>query len=154
MITPVTHEDQQVPFRQVLPHGRLHEPGVPEADVRLASLCHVFIALGGGKWRALHRGTHLVAQRTESECFCRRSWPRGLQLCHFNDTVVSAADALCGWHRIGLDSVGNNDCSVNPLCRHRHQSRVCAIPDDASIPVIRAVRLPSCSCHCLKPRAL
>ncbi len=47
MITPVTHEDQQVPFRQVLPHGRLHEPGVPEADVRLASLCHVFIALGG-----------------------------------------------------------------------------------------------------------
>ena len=46
MITPDTHKDQQVPFRQVLPNGRLQEPGVPEADVRLALFCHVFIALG------------------------------------------------------------------------------------------------------------
>lgn len=37
---------QQPPFRQVRPNGRLHEPSVPEADVRMAVLCHLFVALG------------------------------------------------------------------------------------------------------------
>jgi hypothetical protein len=37
---------QPVPFRQVRPNGRLHEPSVPDADMRNAVLCHVFVALG------------------------------------------------------------------------------------------------------------
>ncbi|MDP7029636.1 MAG: DUF4870 domain-containing protein [Phycisphaerales bacterium] len=37
---------QPAPHRHLLPNGRLHEPGVPEADARTASLCHVFVALG------------------------------------------------------------------------------------------------------------
>ncbi len=43
MLSP---DPQTVPFRQVLPSGRLHEPSVPEADVRTAMLIHVFLALG------------------------------------------------------------------------------------------------------------
>ncbi len=38
---------QPAPHRELLPNGRLHEPGVPEADARTATLCHVFVALGG-----------------------------------------------------------------------------------------------------------
>ncbi len=37
---------QSVPFRQVRPNGRLHEPSVPDADIRNAVLGHVFVALG------------------------------------------------------------------------------------------------------------
>ena len=38
---------QPVPFRQVRPNGRLHEPSVSESDMRMAVLCHVFVALSG-----------------------------------------------------------------------------------------------------------
>ncbi len=37
---------QPTPHRQVLPNGRLHEAGVPDTDVRTASLCHAFVAAG------------------------------------------------------------------------------------------------------------
>jgi len=37
---------QSVPFRQVRPNGRLHEPSLSEGDMRTGMLCHVFVAVG------------------------------------------------------------------------------------------------------------
>jgi uncharacterized Tic20 family protein len=42
-ITPA----QPVPFRQVRPNGRLHEPSVSDSDMRMTVLCHVFVSLSG-----------------------------------------------------------------------------------------------------------
>lgn len=38
---------QPVPFRQVRSNGRLHEPSVSDSDMRMAVLCHAFVALSG-----------------------------------------------------------------------------------------------------------